>query len=399
VSAWGALAKRHCTWPLGRLLEPAIALAADDTPTTRELRLYASREYASLIGDYPALQEVFGEPQLLARPRILRQPALARSLAAIASGGIDAFYGGQVAQALAADAQSAGAILSLEDLAHHRALVQEPLMMPIRLGSLFTCPPNTQGLVLIAILEGLASRGVEPGSGRFPIDFLAAKREAFAYRDRVLGDPEQTAVAPRRLGTADTTCFVVIDRFGNAVSWMQSLFDDFGSGVLSPNTGIVLQNRLSLAHFRVGEPGALTPFFRPPHTLCPAIVVNEGAVRFVLATPGGHGQAQTLAQIITALEVEPDQDLQALVEAPRFCQEYDGEVLVESRLDPAAKAAIEAAGFGVRQVGPWGRDAGTANALGAVLAISVRDGIVTGAADPRRDGYAVPAVPRSGRTG
>lgn len=407
VDAWQALAER-ARFPLADLFAPAIALARGGIPLLREFRDYAvSGEYARIGAIEPSLFTLYGTPETLATTGTLLLPALAETFERIVRDGLRAFYEGETAHLLAADLASRDALLSVGDLAAQRMLIQEPLTSATGLGKLLTCPPNTQGFLLNLMVTALRGTG-SPDDPDAPVRFLNAKRRAFVRRDRMLGDPDlapatadllapldhETAPAPTgpRSGSADTTCLIVADGMGNAVSWVQSLYDDFGSGVVSPSTGIVLQNRLSLAQLDGNGPAALRPDFRPPHTLCPALIVRDGRPRLVLATPGGHGQAQTLTQIVLALEADPAADLQSVVEAPRLCQEHDGEVMYESRLPQAQVEAMRRAGYRLRDAGPWGREAGTANALGAALVIGCdAGGLLHGAADPRRDGYAVPA--------
>lgn len=337
------------------------------------------------------------------------QPALAESLQALSRTGVAAFYGGTLGQALARDVQAAGGLLSTEDLAAHQTLFQEPLRVMFRDHELLTAPPNTQGIALSLLLGFAEQSGAKPPSPPWLDAFMAWKEAAFAVRDRELGDPAlasglQPLLDPEALLAAlpsahrcdgkrpegpagpargDTSTLVVIDEAGNAVSWVQSIFKDFGSGVVSENTGILVQNRLHLASLEPGGANSLAPGRRPFHTLCPALLMQDGQCRLAIATPGDHGQPQSLAQVIVNL-LARGMDVQEAIEAPRIRHDLGKEVLYEDRLERGEVEAISAAGYTPRSVGPWSR------LMGGVNAIYCPDGDVRmGGADPRRASYAV----------
>lgn len=402
--AWQTCLQRYGSMPLARLLAPAIALAEDGLPLDRHQRdVFNGELYARLVKDCPSLGALFGAPGGRKLGDIVKQPALAASLKAIADGGMAAFYDGPVGRAMVRDLQAQGAILDAPDLAAHASLFQTPLTVPYAGAMAFASPPNTQGVAL-AVLLGLLERdkGIDP----YTVRFMRHKLAAFAIRDSHLGDPSVAKLphdllkphsldAIARDGAAgikpphaapvggDTTTVVAIDAEGNAVSWVQSLFEGFGSGVASESTGIVLQNRLSLASLRPGGPNSLAPGRRPFHTLCPCIVTLDGAVRFVLSTPGDHGQPQTLAQVLHSAMVE-GMDLQEAVEAPRIRHDEGNIVMHESRVPAEVLAPLRAAGFTLKDVGPWSRLMGGVNAIQCLP-----NGLRLGAGDPRRACYAV----------
>jgi len=407
--AWGTALERFGTKPLGALLGPAIDLATAG-PLGRQFADYCnSALFALQCREHPPLVAQYGHPGDRRAGDRLPQLALARTLSALAEGEVRALYGGPIGDALVADARQQGALLTTADLMDHNTQIQEPLMLPWRNGRLFACPPNTQGMVLLLLLGLLQESRVSADSPDFPAAFIQAKKIAFRERDQYLGDPQSAAMptdllAPRRLselctadaaipattlraGSGDTTCLVAMDAEGNAVSWIQSLYDEFGSQVCSLETGIVLQNRLCQASLTRGLPSALQPGYRPPHTLCPAVFLGDDQRRIVLATPGGHGQAQTLAQALLNM-VDRDCDIQVAVEEPRYCQEHNTEIMCESRVDDHVRASLSTTGCTLLDVGPWSRGAGLTNAIGAVVGIdATADGLRKGGADPRRDSY------------
>lgn len=409
VHAWSTALARFGTKPLGALLESAI-IVANEGPLGRQFADYCnSALFAAQCRDHPSLGIQYGPPGGRRSGDVLQQAALALTLSVLANAGAAALYGGSIGEALVADARRQGALLTVDDLVSHETQLQEPLELPWREGRLFACPPNTQGMVLLLLLGLLDESSVPATAASFPAAFMRAKQIAFRERDRILGDPQAAAVPadllePRRLrklwssemtapspilraGTGDTTCLVTMDAEGNAVSWIQSLYDEFGSQICSPTTGIVLQNRLCLASLSSDLPSTLRPGYRPPHTLCPAVFLGGNGRHVVLATPGGHGQGQTLAQILVNL-MDRNCDIQGAIEAPRFCQEHNDEILCESRIADSVRESLRTVGMPLRDAGSWSRDAGLTNALGAAVGIDCAvDGLRKGGADPRRDCY------------
>ncbi|NIR31457.1 MAG: hypothetical protein GWN84_19525, partial [Gammaproteobacteria bacterium] len=403
-AAWAEALERCGTIGLERALRPAIALAGEGVPVDLVLSDFlAGPTYAALCADFPALSGIFGPPGETPPGEILYQPALARSLEAMARDGVEAFYGGAVGAALVEDL-GPGALLDTRDLAAHRTLFQTPLGVDYRGHRVLSAPPNTQGIALLLLLGGLAFArdDTEPFLARF----MRIKEQAFAVRDRCLGDPalapdlaplcEPAPLARLAAGGAvgppgprsapaggDTTTVAAVDAEGNAVSWVQSVFEAFGSGVVSERTGIVLQNRLSLASLHPDGPNALAPGRRPFHTLCPALVLRDGACRLAVATPGDHGQPQTLAQVIVNL-LDRGMNIQEAIEAPRIRHDGGTALMHESRMDPQALAPLHASGYELEDVGPWSR------LMGGVNAIHILDnGVRLGGADPRRASYAI----------
>jgi len=198
--------------------------------------------------------------------------------------------------------------------------------------------------------------------GLDPMLYMHIKRLAFQYRDRFAVDPARGTTYPAALLTAehleellaatgpldfearsgggDTSTLVVVDRWGNAVSWVQSLFEDFGSGVVSPSTGVVMHNRLYLESLS-GDPWrGLKAGMRPFHTLCPALLVaNE--CEMAIATPGDHGQPQSIFQVLVKTYGE-GMNIQAAIEAPRIRHDSGSELMLESRVPDQWMHAVDA---------------------------------------------------------
>lgn len=414
VDAWQAALETFGTRPLEGLLAPAAALARDGVPTDLvQGAFFAGPVYAQLAAEFPALAALYGPPGPRPLGARIRNPALAATIETIARDGAAALYRGELGRALIADLRAAGALLSEADLAAHRTRFEPSLSVGFDGRRVHAAPPNSQGIAL-AVLAGLAELERERHGRVAPLEpatYLAAKRIAFACRAEAVGDPEsvprpdpliepdalrrlaeaQAAAAPAAEAApalrpaGDTSTLVVVDRWGNAVSWVQSLFEEFGSGVVSPATGLVMHNRLALQGLDAAGRWPLQPGRRPFHTLCPAIVVHEGRCELAIATPGDHGQPQTLFQVLLQLRAE-GANLQAAIEAPRLRHDSGRRVMVESRVPEAWRAEILSAGYEVQDVGPWSRLTGGVNAI-----LANGEGLLMAGADPRRASYAVTA--------
>jgi len=173
-----------------------------------------------------------------------------------------------------------------------------------------------------------------------------------------------------------------VDRWGNAVSWIQSLFHSFGSGLLDPETGVLLQDRGALFTLAEGHPNRIAPGKRPYHTLTPLMAFRDEQLAFTMGTPGGDGQTQTLLQIVNDLLLF-GMTPQEAVEAPRF-RSYPGlEVALEDRIPAAVRRDLEARGHRIRVVHGWTATFGGAQ----MIFVEPGSGTLTVASDPRREAY------------
>ncbi|WP_349295517.1 gamma-glutamyltransferase family protein (plasmid) [Thioclava sp. 'Guangxiensis'] len=420
VSGWEAALALSAQWqpplPLERLLEPAIHYAEAGFPVTRSQARLCTAKRAELV-DVPGFSDVF-MPQ--GRPpeegEIFRQPALARTLRQLARNGLRDFYEGEVAAQLAADLEATGSPVTAEDLATHKAEWLEPLALelPHAGATVWNTRPPTQGLVSLMIL-GIADRldlGVE-SSFRHVHCLVEASKRAFAVRDRHIADrttvpaPEQFLACEfldrerRLIDTAraatwgeqthpgDTIWMGVTDHAGRTVSFIQSLYYEFGSGLVSPQTGITLQNRG--ASFRLsGNWNMLAPGRQPFTTLNPAMAAFRDGRQLTYGTMGGEGQPQTQAAIFTRL-ARFGLPLQEAVTAPRWLLgktwgEGSLSLKIESRFDDDVITALREAGHDVEVTGPFEDFMGHAGAI-----LRQPDGVLRGATDPRSDG-AVSAI-------
>jgi gamma-glutamyltranspeptidase/glutathione hydrolase len=412
--ALGALGSR----PPARVLQPALELAHDGYPVHRNFARYlASPAFEALARLSPALPEVYRPEGRPPDPGSrLAQPDLARTLERLVKDGPDDFYRGETARLIARTSAAHQGFLSAADLAGYASQWVEPIQAPYRGLTVMQVPPNSQGVTMLQQLRALEPFDLA-ALGHNSADYIhllaEAKRVAFADRARFVADPARADVpvsrllspehaaefrerfdparasdAPRprlRRPRGDTTCLVAIDSQGAAVVLIQSLFEEFGSGVWVGGGGFALQNRMCGFTLEPGHPNRVAPGQRPLHTLCCSVAFRDGRLALAFATPGGHAQTQTLVQILNNLTVF-GMDVQEAVEAPRFTDE-PGRLLVEARVPDPVRRDLARRGHPVGTLPGWSSVVGGA----AAVAVHPRSGIRLAGADPRRDSYAVPA--------
>ena len=401
--------------PLARLLEPAIAHAETGSPVTQSFHDLAAAKRGELEG-VPGFASVFLPGGAVpATGAILRQPALAQTLRRIAAEGIESVYRGGLARDLAADLEAVGSPVTLADLEAHRALPVRPLTTAIGAGRLYNMTPPTQGLaslMILALYDRLPPATAE--SFAHIHGLVEATKQAFMIRDRHVGDPDLMQIDaqdilddaallgglaagidpdralpwPQPPSAGDTVWFGAIDGEGRAVSAIQSIYFEFGSGVLLPQTGVLWQNRG--ASFRLAQSGwnALRPRRKPFHTLNPAMARLSDGRLMAYGTMGGEGQPQTQGAVFTRYALY-GQDLQDAITAPRWLLgrtwgEDSTSLKLESRFDPELVERLRDAGHAVELVEPMTSTMGHAGAL-----VRHSDGELEAATDPRSDGAAL----------
>ena len=357
--------------------------------------------------------QLFGPRGRWARAgEMLQQPDLAVTLRAVARDGADAFYRGDLGERFATAIASTGGVIDRADLSAHRTDRPEPLAIEYRGLRVFGQPPVSQGHILLeelAIVGEVDIRALEWGSADLIHLMVETKKLAFADRDAHAGDPARVEfdarrlldagfVASRRLALgakasdrseagslmtpAHTTYLAVVDRDGNAVSLIESVFSAFGAATVVPGTGILLNNRLTGFSLDPGSPNAVAPGKRPVHTLNTVIALEGSMPRFVFGTPGRHAQVQTNFQLAVGL-IDFGMDVQQAIEEPRWYHEAGRTLKMERRYPEAVRRAVAAKGHEVAVLGDW------AEVTGGAQAIAIEpNGSFAGGADPRREGQA-----------
>ncbi|MEJ2380530.1 MAG: gamma-glutamyltransferase family protein [Gammaproteobacteria bacterium] len=423
LSGWQAAYELSRRWggalPLARLLEDAVDYAQSGCAVTDS----QARNTADKLPEL-APQPGFADAYLVGgrAPRAgsrQQQPALGETLQRLAAAGLDDFYRGGLAAAVAEDLTRAGSPVGLKDLHAHQPALGAPLRLTLGgtlpAGKLYALGPPTQGLATLLIL-GQFAYGKTPPPEAESADYVhllvEATKRAFRQRDRLLRDPmdmggidlaalldpkvlaEQAAAIDVAAApwagpgdTGDTTWFGVIDGQGRAVSAIQSLYFEFGSGMVLPSTGICWQNRGSSFSLEAGHPRCLRPARKPFHTLCPSLARFADGRVMAFGTMGGDGQPQTQAAVFSRYAAY-GQPLQQAVSAPRWVLgrtwgASSNSLKLEARFAPDLAEALRQRGHPVEVVEDYDEMMGHAGAL-----VHHPDGIIEGAADPRSDGVA-----------
>lgn len=372
VQAWEDALRRFGTTTLQQALQPAIRHAEQGFPVSTRLSLDIAAEVKKVAADTALARTFLVNGEAPAPGALLVQRELGATLRTIATGGARAFYRGPTARKVAAFMEHAGGLLTAADLAKHHSTWQEPIGTTYLGKQVLAFPPNTQGTTFLQMLN-LAELSDLTAMGRTSADYVHTLVEgaklAYADRDRYIADPAFADVPVARLiskeyarelgqritrdtiaaasagdgsrdGNGDTIYLTVIDKNGNAVSMIQSLFASFGSGRMVPGTGIVLHNRGALFSLEPGHPNIVAPGKRPFHTLSPAMALNDdGSLFATFGTPGGDGQPQTLIQILNNV-LRFGMTPQQAVEAPRWRVFGAGRLGVEPGLSDDVRAEL-----------------------------------------------------------
>ncbi len=420
VSGWErALTVSRDEWggrlPLSRLLADAVGYCRDGYPVTAS-QANATAGKLEQLAPQPGFAEVFlsrGRPPE-AGDR-LSQPALAATLERLAAAGLQDFYRGELADGIARDLAAAGSLLTRDDLTAHHATTAAPLRLRLGDATVYTTPPPTQGAATLMILGQFARRpgGVADVEDVDTVHWLVeATKQAFRLRNREIRDPARMSIdagsllADARLDAlaaaidgataapwgeahnpADTTWFGAIDAEGRMVSCIQSIYHEFGSGLVLPESGLCWQNRGAGFSLQPGHPLALRPGTLPFHTLCPSLALFDDGRRMVFGTMGGDGQPQTQAAVFTRYAIY-GQPLAEAVSAPRWLLgrawgDVSDNLKLESRFDPLLVETLRERGHDLAVLGDYEELMGHAGAI-----VRHPDGLIEGAADPRSDGAA-----------
>jgi gamma-glutamyltranspeptidase / glutathione hydrolase len=421
VAGWDAMRSRFGKLPMADLLAPAIYYADAGFPVTDVIADYWAGAITKLSRE-PLAEETFlpngRTPQA---GEIFKNPRLAATLRLIAQKGAAGFYEGKTAEAIVAISREKGGAMTLADLKEYKAEWVEPISTTYRGWTVYELPPNTQGiaaLIMLNLMERypLATYGfqttqtmhvmieakklayadmlryvADPHFSNVPVAPLLSKPHA-EERARLI-DPRKAAcsVEPSRLpglttsNGGDTIYLSVIDRDGNIVSLIQSLYSSFGSGLVAPDTGVMLHNRGALFTLESGHPNLLAGRKRPLTTLVPAFM-SRGDVKIGFGIMGGFNQAQAHAQFVSNV-VDFGLDVQEALEAGRFTKiSFDGcDVDVEALVPDSTRNELEQRGHEVTTVPPRSGVFGYGQAV-----MSNGKGVHFAGSEPRHDGEAIP---------
>ncbi len=424
VAGWDAMRARFGKLPMADLLAPAIFYADDGFPVTDVIAEYWAGGAARLAAEPLAAETFLPNGRAPRAGEVFRNPRLAGTLRLIAQNGAAGFYQGKTAEAIVAVSRVKGGAMTLADLKDYTPEWVEPISTTYRGWTVSELPPNTQGiaaLMMLNIMErypiaeyGFHTAGTmhveieakklayadmlryvaDPHFSNVPVTSLLDKTHA-AERARLI-DPRKAAceVEPSRLpgfttsNGGDTIYLSTIDRDGNIVSLIQSLYSSFGSGIVPPDTGVMLHNRGALFTLEPGHPNLLAGRKRPLTTLIPAFM-SKGDVKIGFGIMGGFNQAQAHAQFVSNV-ADFGLDVQEALEAGRFTKvSFDGcDVDVEELIPATTRNELETLGHEVTVIPPRSGAFGYGQAV-----MSDGNGVHFGGSEPRHDGEAIPEAP------
>lgn len=430
VAGWGEAYKYGTSEMEGSLawsdlLEQAITYAKEGFPVTPSQEYWTQvnldekdKEFRDL-GRFEEFSRVFlkdGKPYEMGD--IMVQEDLANTLSDISKNGAAYLYNSELTERIIKDLQKHGGLLTVEDFKQHTSDWVEPISVPYRDYVAYNLPPNTQGMAslsILNILNHIELRQMEEGSSTYYHILVEAVKHAFMDRDQYLTDPEFSDIPIKELLSSerglvfaekikehhlaselalldvkgDTVWFGIVDEEGNAVSFIQSIYHEFGSGFIPKGTGILLQNRGSFFSLDEKHVNALAPKKRTFHTLNPAMLLKDGKPAIVYGTMGGEGQPQTQAMLVTRM-VDYGMSVQAAIEAPRFLYgrtwgASSNSLKLEGRIEETVRRELEGLGHEVEVLADYTDTMGHAGAI----FIDGKTNVKFGGADPRGDGMAI----------
>lgn len=409
VAAWCRLLADHGTRSLDELLRPAIDVAERGHPVAPRVAFDWARD-EHLLRDPVAAELFLHHGRAPAIGTLHKQPSMAETLRAIARHGHAGFYQGWVAEDIISRLQAAGGLHTLDDLAATQPEYVRPIATDYRGHRVFECPPNGQGLGVLMMLNVLSGFDLSEGAltEADRIHLLAeVGKLAYAHRDALFADPLQAHVPVAELlspewaamqrshlrmnetrapiiwpevAHKDTVYLCVVDRDGNALSLINSIFHSFGSTLVAPRSGILLQNRGAGFSLQSGHPNAIAPGKRPLHTIIPGMLMKDGRLAGPFGVMGGQYQASGHVALLSNV-LDRGLDPQAALDAPRsfaFAGELDLEHSQPAHLD----ADLARRGHRVVRSGqPIGG--------GQMILMDHERGLLIAGSDPRKDGCAL----------
>jgi gamma-glutamyltranspeptidase/glutathione hydrolase len=416
IDAFVEAQRRHGKLTFAEVLQPAIHYASEGFPVS-EIIAHQWQGAARLLSLFPSsVRTYLPDGKAPQAGDVHRQPNLARTLKLLAAEGREAFYKGEIARQIVQFSQENGGFFSLEDFSSHSTEWVEPISVDYRSHTILELPPNGQGitaLMALNILEGFDLASLDYGSAPYYHLLIEATKQAFADRDCYVADPTFTdlpipgllskayAAARRQeisrdqagdyqagspLPFGNTVYVACVDREGNVVSLINSLFTAFGSGVVAGDTGICLQNRGSGFVDDPRHPNALAPGKRPLHTIIPAMILKDNRPWVCFGVMGGDVQPQGHTQVAINL-IDFGMNVQEAIEAPRYRIMGGKLVALERAIPHDVRHALEAMGH---ELLPYGTiPPGTPYGGGQAILIDHARGVLQGGSDYRKDGCAI----------
>lgn len=414
LDGWVTLLEEYGSMELSELLNPAITYAEGGFPVT-EVISGEWRHAIEELRDFPGLLEHYSIDGHGPKPgHVWTNPPLAGTFEAIASKGRAAFYEGEIARAIVQCSREHGGLLNERDLGDHASTWVDPISTTYRGHTLYELPPNGQGLVplqMLNILEGFDIRSMGSNSPDYHHLLVEAKKLAFADRDRYVSDPEfgdipvgmliskeyaetqrqriamdraSPGVDHGREMDSDTTYLCVVDKGGNMVSFINSIFKHFGSAMVVGDTGIVLQDRGKAFSLDRNHLNRFEPHKRPLHTIIPAMLFKGEKPLMAFGVMGADMQPQGHVQVMINL-IDFGMNIQDAMEAPRIRHLEEMEVILEEPLLSQVSDELERRGHRILREGFQTNQFGG----GQGIIVDPGSGVLLGGSDPRKDGCAL----------
>jgi gamma-glutamyltranspeptidase/glutathione hydrolase len=411
IDAWFRLNADHGTKPMEELLRPAIKVAEEGFRISPRVASDWTEQRQKLSYDPNAAKHYWAAGTAPLAGDLFRQPALAATLKRIGKEGRSAFYQGAVADEIAAHLRELGGLQTAEDFAAVHCDYVEPISTMYRGHEIFECPPNGQGLAALIMLRALEGYDLSADARLSEADRIHLLAEvtkaAYYLRDAYFCDPEQHPVdvadflsdtraartrkaiaMDRALPTAhweaaehkDTTYLTVVDRDRNAISFINSLFQGFGSGIYAPKSGVVLHNRGMGFKTVPGHPNTIAPGKRPMHTIIPALAMKDGRTVMPFGVMGGHYQAVGHAHVLSEM-LDRGRDPQEASNAPRS-HAFEGVLRLENTISKEIGADLARRGHRIE----W-QEKGLGGCQ--IIQIDWERGVLIGATEARKDGFAL----------
>lgn len=411
IDGWARLLKDHGTMSFAQVLAPAIEMAESGFVVAPRVAHDWAAATDKVKANKAAASHLLKDGRAPAVGEIMSFPALARTLKAIAKDGRDGFYSGAVAADMVAELKALGGLHTAADFEAQVSSYVDTISVNYHGIDLHELPPSNHGIVALILLKMLAKMGRLSASPTAPERYHAmmeASRLAYAMRDRFVADPAMAKVpvdfmlddktianlvkridlkkrtpdlgpVPTPKGS-DTVCFSIVDEKGMAVSFINSVFASFGSGLAAPKSGVVFHNRGQGFVLDPKHPNCIAPGKRPMHTLVPAMAMQDGKPYAAFGVMGAAFQPIGHAYIMTNM-VDYGLDAQEAIDCPRMFFE-GGEVQIESGVPTATAEAMARMGHRIAvRPDPWGG--------GQIVQFDRRNGTLVGGSDPRKDGIAL----------
>ncbi len=412
VDAWAQLNADHGKMPLAELLQPAIGYARSGYPLSQRVWSDFTRLFGHLQTDDNLAAVFLPDGKVPALGSMHHNPGLADALTLIAAEGRDGFYHGELAAEMVETLQAKGGLHTLQDFAEAKGTYENTITTEFRGNIIHECPPQGQGVIALLMLNMMQDADQHPEL--LSVERIHAEletcRRGYAARSRYLADPAQAEIAVEQLLSQeyadqlrqdidpdrarhpegaldlpphrDTVYISVVDKDRNACSFINTVFDFWGSGITTPKHSVVFTNRGQGFVLEPGHINCIAPRKRPLHTIIPGMIERDGKIVMSFGVMGGQYQAMGHLQFLTRV-FDYGMDIQQAMDAPRFMVDpFTGQVEIERVVPQSVVDALKAKGHDIDY-------AETPIGGSQAVAIDWENGVLTGASDPRKDGCAI----------